>query len=200
MSEIFQNKFIPNFSLALNQDCFLRNPEIVARELIGKALVKIESNGEVFAGMITETEAYLSEGDLSSHSACGLTKRNAPMFADGGILYVYKIYGVHHCINFVTESQDIGSAVLIRAIEPLSGIEIMKERREIDKINKLCNGPGNIAKAFNLTQDDNYKSLYTETLFVQEYLNIPDEKIAITARIGISKSKDLPLRFLLKSK
>ncbi len=162
---------------------------------------------------IVETEAYLSKDDLSCHASVGKTKRNAPMFENGGILYVYKIYGIHHCINFVTEKAGKGSAVLIRAAEPLLGIVKMYENRGWDKkkgtgrrekgvknvdIFNLCKGPGNLAKALGFTIDDNFKSLNSPDLFIQK-VNLPKEiKIGVSKRIGITKSSELQLRFFIK--
>ena len=163
------NVFKPDFSKALKKDFYIRDTETVARELVGKVIVKKLNTGEILAGMINETEAYLANDDLASHSATGKSQRNAPMFEDGGIIYVYKIYGIHHCLNIVTEKTGVGSAVLIRAIEPLLGIEKMKEFRNTDNINKLCLGPGNVAKAFTFSREDNFKDLFQRNLFVQEY-------------------------------
>lgn len=192
--------FQPDFKKSLNKSFFLQDTATVARQLIGKALVKQTEGSDYLAGKIVEAEAYLSEGDLSSHSAPGLTKRNAPMFEEGGILYVYFIYGVHHCINIVTEPAGTGAAVLIRALEPLAGIEIMKKNRETDDIQKLCKGPGNVAKAFNFNLNDNRSSLTSEGLFIQDIgEDAGHSEISVTPRIGIVKSAHLPLRFYLEN-
>jgi DNA-3-methyladenine glycosylase len=190
--------FIPNFNDSLKKEFYINDTPEVAKNLIGKVLVK-KINEDTIAGIITETEAYLSKDDLSSHSSHGLTTRNAAMFEDGGILYVYKIYGVHHCINFVTETKSIGCAVLVRALEPLIGIEFMIKNRGINNIKKLCSGPGNLSKAFNFTINNNFESLLSPELFIQNYNSIRMEDIGISTRIGINKSKDLPLRFYLKN-
>lgn len=178
----------------LNKEFFLQSPEIVAPYLIGKEFVRILDNGQKLTGIITETEAYLSHDDESSHSFKGLTKRNAPMFAEGGVLYVYFIYGVHHCINFVTEPEGIGSAVLIRKISPREGIETMKinRARNIPK-DKLCSGPGNIAKAFGFGLAHNFLSICSDSCHILD--NDSKQNIITSTRIGISKSKELPLRF-----
>ena len=208
-----------DFKKALGFSFFQREPEIVAKELLGKILVK-KSGQKTLASRIVETEAYLSDGDLSCHAAVGKTTRNAPMFEAGGILYVYKIYGVHHCINFVTGQKGKGSAVLIRAAEPLLGIEQMlenrgllkkvegrtekgegkKEKGERDRnvgVFNLCKGPGNLAKAFDFTKDDNFKSLISGDLFIQTALNSEYFNVSVSKRIGVTKSSDLLLRFYI---
>lgn len=190
------SKFEPVFSNSIPKEFFLQKTELVARLLLGKVLVKKEGNSYL-AAMISETEAYLSENDFASHSAVGQTKRNAAMFEGGGILYVYKIYGVHHCINFVTEEKGIGAAVLIRSAVPVLGINEMKINRKTDKLENLCKGPGNLAKAFGFTLQDNLSPLQSEVLFLQDYKSFNDENIKITKRIGITKSAELELRFLV---
>lgn len=176
---------------------FLRDTETVARELIGKILVKKSENG-IISGVIVETEAYLPENDMSSHSYPGKTKRNAPMFSEGGILYVYTIYGIHQCINFVTEAEGKGAAVLIRAIEPLEGVDLMKINRKVTDPLKLCKGPANLTKAFGFSLTDNYSDLISDQLYVMSGIKIGEEDIAKTHRIGITKSIDLRLRFYKK--
>jgi DNA-3-methyladenine glycosylase len=172
----------------LQKEFYLQRTEIVAKELLGKILVFRD-----LAGKIVETEAYIPENDEANHSARGKTKRNAAMHEEGGILYVYKIYGVHHCINVVTEVKDKGCAVLIRALQPLVGIDLMKKNRKKNKIEELCKGPGNVAKAFGFTTDDNYNSLLSDDLYIVD--NLDDREIVADKRIGISKAIDLPLRF-----
>lgn len=186
--------------MKLSKEFFLQDTQAVAKELLGKVFVK-NYNGKLISGRITETEAYLPSGDLSSHSAVGKTQRNSPMFEDGGILYVYMIYGIHHCINFVTEETGKGAAVLIRAMQPLEGIEYMqKQRPNCKQISKLLSGPANIAKAFAFTKADNNKSLFSNELYIyDDGFQITKNDIIITERIGITKSKELPLRFYLRN-
>ena len=189
--------FKPDFSFMLSESFYLQPTEQVAKELPGKVLVKKEGN-IYLAGMIVETEAYLHKTDEASHSFKGKSKRNMPMFEKGGILYVYKSYGIHNCINVVTEKEEIGSAVLIRAVEPILGIEKMIEKRGVDNIKILCKGPGNIAKAFGFSVNENYHSLIHPELFIQKYKDFDDDSIEIRKRVGISRSIDLFLRFYLK--
>lgn len=182
----------------LGQDFYQRDTELVARELIGKLLVRIAQD-QIYAGMITETEAYLAEGDLASHSAVGMTPRNSAMFETGGTLYVYKIYGVHFCANVVTEPSGIGSAVLLRAVEPIIGIDEMCKNRNKNDLRILCNGPGKLCSAFKISKEDNFKSLMGSEIYIADYIGIPSEMIENTSRIGITKSADLRLRFLINN-
>ena len=175
----------------------------IAPRLIGKYLVKKEEH-QYLLGKIVEVEAYADKIDEASHSFIGMTKRNAPMFSSGGKLYVYFIYGNHFCCNVVCGKEGIGSAVLIRALEPLKGIEVMARRRfqksEVTgkELLNLTNGPGKICKAFNVSKDQNGIDLCGEDMFIDEGEKVPKKNIIQTSRIGIKKSKDLPWRFYLK--
>lgn len=181
----------------LKQDFYLQTPDIIAKKLLGKILVK-KNNDDFLAGIIVETEAYLCEKDLASHSAKGKTNANSAMFMNGGTLYVYKIYGIHHCINVVSEKENIGSAVLLRAIEPIYGIELMAKYRKNNDLYRLCKGPGNLAQAFYFNFNDNKKSFLEDELFISEYNIYNDFEYEKSKRIGISKSQDLLLRFFIK--
>ncbi len=176
----------------LNKEFYLQDTITIARELIGATFVRKFGN-EFISGRIVETEAYLSTNDEASHSSRGITKRNAAMFESGGILYVYLIYGIHHCINVVTEGKEIGSAVLIRALEPITGIDTMKENRNENNILKLCKGPANLTKALGLNLTHNFSSLISDNLYIIPKSN--EVSISTSERIGINKSKDLQLRF-----
>lgn len=181
----------------LQKDFFLRSTDLVAKELLGCKLVRYIGKTRL-TGKIVETEAYMPFDDFANHSAIAQTERNAAMREEGGILYVYKIYGIHHCINFVTEEKGKGCAVLIRAVEPLEGIELMQQNRKTDDIKKLCKGPGNLAKAFAFTTDDNYKKIIDNNkIFILNSTENPD--IISDKRIGISRSKELMLRYYIKN-
>lgn len=186
-----------DFTKAMLEDFYLLDTVKIARKLLGKLLVKREENNQFTAGMIVETEAYIPNGDSANHSASGRTKRNAAMHEQGGILYVYKIYGVHYCTNVVTESHGLGAAVLLRALEPIEGIELMKSRRNCDNVNQLCKGPGNLSRAMGVDNSYNFASLLTDNLFIQEYNALNNNEIKATGRIGISKAADLKLRFFI---
>ncbi len=179
----------------LPREFYLMDTIDIAMELVGCTLVRTLDD-HLLSGRIVETEAYLPENDTASHSYKGKSKRNTSMFEKGGILYVYLIYGVHHCINVVTENEGKGTAVLIRAIEPIFGIEIMQKNRGESSIFKLCRGPGNLAKAFKFDLKDNFSSLTSNSLYI-----LPKEEnveIETSERVGITKSADLKLRFFEK--
>ncbi|MCX7736125.1 MAG: DNA-3-methyladenine glycosylase [Candidatus Kapabacteria bacterium] len=192
--------FTPDFSKSLNQSFFCRDTVTVARELLGKVLVKKEKN-LFLASIITETEAYLSENDFASHSAVGKTERNKAMFEKGGIAYVYLIYGIHYCFNVVTEAENIGAAVLIRGSIPILGIDIMKNRRTNNNFKNLCKGPGNFGKAYGFDLSYNFRKIYEPSLFIQpiETEQNINNYINISPRKGITKSAHLPLRFFLEN-
>ncbi len=166
----------------------------VAKFLIGKTLVKFNSHGLAIGGIITETEAYLSQNDEASHSYVGQTKRNSAMFAPAATIYVYKSYGVHHCMNIVTEAEGVGAAVLLRSIMPKYGIDLMQANRATDNLKRLSVGPGNLTKSLGINIEDNLKVLNRSDIFIY------DEGISLdykaTKRIGISRSVDLLLRFV----
>lgn len=173
---------------------YRRKTEIVAQELLGKLFVRI-IDGQMMAAEIVETEAYLPKDDPACHAAKKKTNRNAPMFEDGGILYVYFIYGNHFCANIVTETKGLGAAVLIRAARPLEGIELMKNFRKKDNILDLLNGPGKFAQAFNLKREQNYHSLVSSEIFVSDHRTYDKQDIVQTTRVGIKEGSELLLRF-----
>lgn len=163
---------------------FLRSPEAVARDLIGATLVCHDAGG-----MIVETEAY-HPGDPASHSFRGKTARNAAMYGTPGTAYVYRIYGMHWCLNFVCTP---GSAVLIRALEPTVGIESMAERRGRLAPRLLASGPGQLCAALGITREDDGKSLFDAPFRL--FANGELRSILTGPRIGITKAVDEPLRF-----
>lgn len=175
----------------------------IALKLPGKYLVKKEGQ-KFLIGKIVEVEAYADKIDAASHSYSGVTKRNKLMFASGGKLYVYFIYGNHFCCNVVCDKEGIGSAVLIRALEPLKGIQVMAERRfqksevTAKEFLNLTNGPGKICKAFNISKNENGIDLCGEDIFLTEGEKVPKINIMQSQRIGIKRSTELPWRFYLK--
>jgi DNA-3-methyladenine glycosylase len=175
----------------------------VAKELLGKIFVK-NDDGMVFSGKIVEVEAYDGSVDEAAHTYKGKTKRNEIMFGIGGYLYVYFTYGAHYCSNVVTGIQGSGTAVLIRAIEPLEGTNRMIFNRfgrdlikEKEKFN-LTNGPGKVCKAMSITKDHYGIDLTGNKIFLLDQPKINADRICISKRIGIKKSVDLPWRFFLK--
>lgn len=170
----------------------------VARDLIGKTLLRRTSEG-VAGGMIVETEAYVAEIDPASHAYRGQTPRNRSMFSAPGTAYVYRSYGIHYCLNAVTEGTGIASAVLIRAIRPLVGCELMQRRRgERIAERDLARGPGRLCQALALTTEDDGADLLGPALWVSETSGADGAlRIATTPRIGITQAADLPWRFVV---
>jgi DNA-3-methyladenine glycosylase len=163
----------------------------VAAELLDKVLV-VEGGGERTAGRIIETEAYTSD-DPASHSHRGRTARNGVMFGPAGRLYVYVSYGIHHCANVVTGADGEGQAVLLRAIAPLEGLELMLRRRGRQP---LADGPGKLCQALGIALTDNGADLCTGGTFgLFDDGSSPPERPIIGPRIGITKGIDRPWRF-----
>lgn len=172
--------------------------EEIAKKLLGKILVRKIGN-KILAGKIVETEAYLDKDDLASHSAVGITDRNKVMFGEAGLAYVYFTYGMHYCFNVVTGEVGKGSAVLIRALEPLEGIEVMKKNRKKEEILLLTNGPAKLCQAFKIDKKFNGIDLKKSDEIFIAYSDEEDFEIVQTKRIGINKSKDKLLRFCIKN-
>lgn len=178
---------------------YLRDTVTVSKDLLGKLIIR-KINHKTLIAKISETEAYRGSDDPASHSYLKITNRNKVMFDIGGKVYVYFIYGNYNCFNIVTEKKGTGSAVLIRAAEPLEGIEEMKSLRgKIKNIYELANGPGKLCKALNID-----KTLYGKDVTEEGeiFISYPQRKekfdIVSTKRIGISKGADLPFRFFIK--
>ena len=174
-----------------------RATEIVARELLGAVLEHRTAEGTV-RGRIVETEAYLGPDDPACHAAAGLTERTRVLHGPPGHAYVYFIYGMHWCFNAVTREAGHGSAVLVRALEPLSGLALMRRRREIDDDVGLTSGPARLCEAFAIGRSQNGVRLDRGPLRILQGLSVPDESVLVTPRIGIRKAADWPLRFLVK--
>jgi DNA-3-methyladenine glycosylase len=171
---------------------FYNQPTIdLAKALLGKYLVFGELRGK-----IVETEAYLGKDDPGCHASRGLTTRNAPMFGPAGCTYVYFIYGMYYCLNVVSGKSGEGEAVLIRALEPIDGIEVMQKRRGTNKLENLCSGPGKLTQAFGITKEHNNLSLLTGELQIHNSKEKPE--IGISKRVGLSVAQDLELRFFIK--
>lgn len=183
----------------LTSDFYQRDTAIVAKDLIGKKLIRT-LNGSLVGGIITETEAYGYSNDPASHAYRGKTLRNSAMFGPVGHAYIYFIYGNHFCFNIVARSKDqLAGAVLIRSILPTDGIESMLFRRNKITNKDLTNGPGKLSQALGITKELNTISLHhNEQLYVVEDTVVFSELIQETERIGISKGKDLLWRFLAK--
>ena len=162
----------------------------VARALVGCVVSRDEC-----AGVIVETEAY-HYSEPACHAFVGLTPRTSTLFGPPGRAYVYRSYGVHAMLNAVTEPQGVGAAVLIRALEPTEGIELMRERRGLERLNRLCSGPGKLTQALGIVLRDNGCDLARGPVVI----SAPppawrDVEIAVSTRIGITKAQELPWRF-----
>ena len=138
----------------LTRRFYRRDPVTLAKALLGQILVRRLEDGQELTGRIVEVEAYLGVKDTAAHSYGGRrTKRNASMWLDGGHAYVYFVYGMHWCFNIVSDREEVPTAVLIRALEPLEGIEQMKRRRGKDRETELCSGPAKLAQALAIDRD-----------------------------------------------
>ena len=158
----------------------------VAQDLLGKVLVHRTPKG-VSAGMIVETEAYIGEDDPACHAAPGPTRRNAPLYGTPGLAYVYLNYGIHYLVNAVTEAEGHPAAVLIRALEPVDGIGLMRKRRAVSgdvADAELCRGPGNLTRAMGITLADNLRDLVSGRLVIEDRGCVVDD-VSWGPRIGI---------------
>jgi DNA-3-methyladenine glycosylase len=185
----------------LARNFFDAPPEQVARALLGKILVR-RGTGQQLAARIVETEAYLGEQDPAAHAASGRTVRNAVLYGPPGHAYVYSIYGLHYCVNVSCLPDGVPGCVLLRALEPLEGIDEMRRNRKLDAsagLHQFASGPGKLCQAFGITRAaDNDCDL----IRADSSLGLVDDgfqcgKIRVTPRIGIRKAADLPLRFFL---
>lgn len=169
-----------------------------AKALLGKVFVKMHDDTPV-GGIIVETEAYLHD-DPACHASKGKTKRNEVMFREAGHIYVYFTYGMHWCVNIVTNEAGVGEAVLIRAIEPLpeSIASMQHNRKGIKSIKELANGPAKLTQAMGITGTDNGKYINKQDIFLYENPNISHFNIISTPRIGISVGTHLPYRYYME--
>jgi DNA-3-methyladenine glycosylase len=190
----------------LKKDFYNRNVLSVAEDLLGKIFsINDKKSGKILRARIVEVEAYDGKVDEAAHTYRGKTERNKIMFSEGGYLYVYFTYGIHYCANVVTGSANEGTAVLLRGMEPLDGIDIFTFRRfgktildERQKYN-LLNGPAKICQAFAIDRENNGTSLLDDDIFILNSKKISKDDVISTQRIGIKKSVELPWRFYIKS-
>lgn len=182
----------------LERSFYARPAREVARSLIGQLVVST-AGGEPTAGMIVETEAYVGPEDPASHAAerIGRTARNRAMFGPPGTAYVYLSYGIHWCLNAVTDREDHPGAVLIRAVEPLDGLALMRRRRGTPD-RDLARGPGRLCQALAITGEMNGHPLDQPPLVFLRGPDVPSDSIDAGPRIGITRAVDWPLRFTLR--
>ncbi len=173
---------------------FYNRPTLeVAPDLLGKVLVYHSDKG-MLSARIVEVEAYIGQDDPACHAARGLTNRNKPMFGPPGFTYIYFVYGMYHCLNVVTESEGSPAAVLIRAAEPVDGLDVMLSN-SFKKSNKnLLSGPGRLCRAFGLSREQNDLDLTRDAIYI-ENRNMKVTNIQRSARIGIKVGCELLWRF-----
>lgn len=174
---------------------YARPAELVARSLLGKLLVKDSADG-LCAGRIVEAEAYLACGDDGCHAARGRTPRNSVMWEAPGTAYIYMIHA-HWCINAVTGAVGLPEAVLIRALEPLLGIALMRQRRGRDRLEDLTSGPGKLTQALGIDGSDNRARLDRPPVYISDTSPGPERPVSRTTRVGLAanRSPDLLLRY-----
>ena len=184
-------------SRILKRDFYDRDTELVAREMLG-TILECRTERGVASGIIVETEAYVGEEDPACHAAAGRTRRTEPLYGRPGLSYVYFIYGVHWCFNAVTRAAGLPSAVLVRALQPVAGIEMMKERRgpKINAVN-LTNGPGKLCAALGIDGSMNGLTLQRGPLVIREGESVPPSQIVTATRIGITRAAEWPLRYYI---
>ncbi len=189
----------------ISREYYARPTLTVARELLGAVLVRLE-NGVRASGIITETEAYVGESDLGCHAKAGITPRTAIMYGMPGSAYIYFNYGMHWMLNAVTEKEGFPAAVLIRAIQPLEGLEIIAVRRGRQLKPKWTDGPGKLTQALNINKSFNGVDLCSREsgLWIEAGESISDENVTIGARVGLNSVpepwKSMPWRFFIKTR
>ena len=196
----------PATAKLLSRRFFNRDPRLVSPELLGKLIVR-RNGRKLIAGRIVEAEAYLGADDLAAHAAAGRTARNDVLFGPPGHAYVYFIYGVHYCLNISCLPDGEAGGILIRALEPVTGLEEMARARELGDVDfdsvrdlrKLTSGPGRLSEALGVTRPrDNGKDMLSPACDLQVRDDgFQPEKIAKTPRIGITKSTEMPLRYVI---
>jgi DNA-3-methyladenine glycosylase len=175
-----------------------RDPALVARALLGMHLVVRQADGELLHARIVETEAYLGPHDPACHAVAGRTRRTEHLHGPPGTAYVYRIYGIHWCLNAVTLPDGIGSAVLLRGVEPLGGLARLQRRRPLARRERdLTNGPGKLCAAYGITGDLDGTSLRDGPVRILRATPVLDSAVHVSPRIGITRAADWPLRFFI---
>jgi len=187
------------FNKSLKVDFYLQDTLTVAKQLLGKILV-IQKNRILRSAKIVETEAYIGDHDPACHAYGKFTNRSSTLYDEGGTIYVYFIYGNHYCFNVVTEPKGKGCAVLIRAVEPVEGLDFMfKKRGKNIPLHNLTNGPGKMTQAMGIDESFNRKNLFTPSIYIFQPDYQSDFEIVTTTRIGINIGKEFPYRFYIKN-
>jgi len=184
---------------SLPREFYDRNPVEVAQQLLGKLLVH-QTDESLVTGRIVETEAYLAENDSACHASRGRTRKNATMFGPPGHAYVYSIHA-RYCFNAVTEPEDMASAVLVRAVEPVVGIPLMQQRRGRDRLLEIANGPAKLCEAFDVDHRlDGWDLTVGDRFWIEEDRDFysRQSQIGRSSRIGVTSAHDLTLRFYIR--
>ena len=187
----------------MNRSFFRQDTVELARKLLGTLLVHRTHQG-VAGGMIVEAEAYMGAIDKACHAWQNRSERTEIMYHDGGVAYVYLIYGMHYCFNVVTGPQGEGNAVLIRALEPVFGLDLMRKRRQTNQLPNLCSGPGKVCRALAITKAEYGMDLCdpASPLRLVRFRDIPDNRIATSPRINVAYAEEAatwPWRFYVKN-
>jgi len=199
LTTLVKMKSVMSNPIPLERSFFEKDTIWVARNLLGKYLVRRTDRGKM-CGKIVETEAYLGVSDPACHAYAGLTPRTAIFFGKPGVAYVFVIFGIHYCLNVITLPEPLAGCVLIRALEPVFGLDLMRKNRPVDRDIDLTNGPGKLTKALSIDSTHNGLDLTKpdeELIITGGY----DEffEIEVTERVGISKAADELLRFYIKN-
>lgn len=187
----------------LTRRFYRRDPVTLAKALLGQILVRRLDDGQELAGRIVEVEAYLGVEDRACHSYGGRrTKRNASMWLEGGHAYVYFVYGMHWCFNVVSDREDVPTACLIRALEPLEGLDEMRRRRGRDKAEDLCSGPAKLSQALGIDRTLDAMDLVTSgELHIRRSRRVHPIQVVPSRRIGVDYAQEWAarrLRFLVR--
>jgi DNA-3-methyladenine glycosylase len=173
----------------LERDFFARDAVTVARDLLGRRLVR-NLEGERLAGLIVETEAYVGESDTACHASRGCTPRTRVMYGPPGHYYVYFIYGMYHMLNIVTGAEGEPEAVLVRALLPTEGIERMRRLRNGAPLKRLADGPGKLCQALAIDRAFNGKPVDCDALWLEQGVAVPEDRILTSPRIGIGYASE----------
>lgn len=183
-------------SAVLPRHFYDRDPALVARELLGMLLLVHDDDGTVHRARIVETEAYLGPHDPACHAVVGRTRRTEHLHGPPGRAYVYRIYGMHWCLNAVTQPDGVGSAVLLRAVEPIGDLQALRGRRAAARRDRdLTNGPGKLCAAYGITGAMDGSSLQRGPLRIVRGESLEAAQVSVSPRIGITRAADWPLRF-----
>ena len=182
--------------MRLNRSFYERYSPLVARELLGCRLVR-NLGGVMLSGAVVETEAYRGARDPASHAYRGMSRRNEVMFGEAGHAYIYFTMGMHYCLNVTTEPKGTAAAVLIRAVEPLEGVEDMRRNRGVEDVRRLASGPGNLTKALRIDRRRNGEDLVSSHSLFLERGRRPWE-VGVSTRVGVSGGESFKWRFFAK--